>query len=325
MNQIGPHQQQQDDWRRQLDQMAPQWQALFPSQQAMERFRRVVATAIASDPDLLYCDRRSLWAAATMAAQDGLQPDKREGAIVIYNVNVAKRGQPDKWEKHAKWMPMIGGILKKIRSSGQVLDISVRVVREKDEFAYELGDNERIVHRPQLEEDPGPLRFVYSIVRTKDGGVYREVMSKAQVDKVMRSSKSKDKKGEAYGPWRDWYEEMAQKTCLRKQSKILPMGAEVEAMFQREDEAHDLIPQSAPVIRLERKSSAQAKKDGDFEAFKLQIADLETEAALDDWWQMNEAEIRALPNQHWIDALQDQVELRREKIREPDSMGGVGE
>lgn len=300
---------QTDGWRRELDAMAPQWQALFPSPQHLERFRRVVATAIAQSPALLEVDRRSLWGAATMAAQDGLQPDGREGAMVIYNVKVKRDGR-DSWEKHAKWMPMIGGILKKVRSSGQVLDISVRVVREKDEFAYELGDSERIIHRPELEEDPGALRFVYSIVRTKDGGTYREVMSKAQVDKVRKASKTS-----ANGPWADWYEEMAQKTVLRKQSKLLPMGAELEAMFQREEEATDLIAHAAPVVMLERKSSAQAKRDGDFERYLAMIDDFETEDALDAWWAEYESEINSLPNQHWIESLTDRVEIKREAIR----------
>ncbi|NBW19421.1 MAG: hypothetical protein EBR82_66750 [Caulobacteraceae bacterium] len=301
----------QDGWRRELDAMAPQWQALFASPQHLERFRRVVATAIASNPDLLVCDRRSLWASATMAAQDGLQPDGREGAMVIYNVKVKGEDDRERWQKHVKWMPMVGGILKKIRAGGQVLDISVRVVREKDQFAYELGDNERIVHRPELEEEPGGLRYVYSIVRMKDGGIYREVMSKAQVDKVRNASKSKDR-----GPWADWYEEMAQKTVLRKQSKILPMGAELEAMFQREEEAQDLIPASAPVLRLESKTAAKARRDGDWDGLCAQVDDLETEEALDEWWALNEAEINALPNEHWRTSLQDRVELRREAIRE---------
>lgn len=300
----------QDDWRKQLDAMAPQWKALFPTAQALQRFSRVVATAIGNNPDLLACDRRSLWAAATMAAQDGLQPDGRDGAMVIYNVKV-RRDNKEIWEKHVRWMPMIGGILKKVRASGEILEIAVRVVRQKDKFAYELGDEERIKHIPEMEEDPGPLRFVYSIVKTKDGGVYREVMSRAQVDKVKASSKS------ANGPWKDWYEEMAQKTVLRKQAKILPMGDELEAMFSREEEAAiDVVPiASAPVIRLESKNSAQARRDGDWEALCAQIDDLPTEEALDEWWAMNEAEINALPNQHWRDSVQDRVELRREAIK----------
>ena len=310
MNQIVKQQpqQQQDGWRRELDAMAPQWQALFPSPQHMERFRRVVATAIGNNPALLQCDRRSLWSAATMAAQDGLNPDGRDGAMVIYNVKVKVDGK-EEWQQHVKWMTMIGGILKKVRASGEIKEIAVRVVREKDQFDYELGDNERIVHRPELEEDPGALRFVYSIVRTKDGGVYREVMSKKQIDKVKASSKS------ANGPWKDWYDEMAQKTCLRKQSKILPMGAELEAMFEREDAAHEIIPMAAPVLRLERKSSSQAKKDGDYEAFCAQIDDLHTEEALDDWWAMQESDVRALPNDHWVETIIDRIELKRESIR----------
>lgn len=301
-----------EHWRKELDAMRPEWQALFPTITALDRFKRVVATAIGSNPELLAADRRSLWAAATMAAQDGLMPDGREGAMVIYNVNVAKPGQKDDWRKVVRWMPMIAGILKKVRASGEILEIAVRVVRDRDQFDYQLGDQERIIHRPEMDDDPGGLRFVYAIVKTKDGGIYREVMSKRQVDKVRAASRAKK------GPWTDWYEEMAQKTVLRKQAKILPMGDALEEMFRREEEqsADDAI--AAPVIALPRKSSAQAKRDGDGGMID-RIRACETLADLEEWWSLNEAEINALPNEHWITAVRDAYEVHQEKLQQEDA------
>ena len=298
-----------DHWRKELENMRPEWQALFPTIQALDRFKRVVATAVGNNPELLMADRRSLWSSATMAAQDGLCPDGREGAMVIYNVNLARPGQKDDWRKVVRWMPMIAGILKKVRASGEILEIAVRVVRDRDQFDYQLGDQERIVHKPELEDDPGQLRFVYSIVKTKDGGVYREVMSRKQIDKVRASSRAKK------GPWSEWYDEMAQKTCLRKQSKILPMGDALEEMFQRE-EAQSVEDQiAAPVIALPRKTSAAAKRDGDGTREITEIRACRHLADLEEWWAMHEAEVNSMPNDHWITAIKDAYEVRQEELQ----------
>ena len=130
----------EDPWRKQLEQMRPEWQALFASQQHLDRFRRVVATAINNNPELLDADRRSLFGAATMAAQDGLMPDGREGALVLYNTKI-RIDDKDHWIKAVRWMPMVAGVLKKIRQSGELLDISVQVAYAADHFTYQLGDD----------------------------------------------------------------------------------------------------------------------------------------------------------------------------------------
>ena len=45
-------------------------------------------------------------------------------------------------------MPMVGGIIEKLRRSGELITLSANVVYENDVYEYELGDNERIIHKP---------------------------------------------------------------------------------------------------------------------------------------------------------------------------------
>jgi recombination protein RecT len=52
-------------------------------------------------------------------------------------------------------MPMIGGVLKKIRNSGELASISAQVAYSADFFEYELGDEEKITHKPFLGGDRG--------------------------------------------------------------------------------------------------------------------------------------------------------------------------
>lgn len=299
----------QDDWRKQLDQMRPEWQSLFPSPQHVERFRRVVTTAIASNPDLLLADRRTLFGAATMAAQDGLMPDGREGALVIYNTKVRDGDGKEHWIKAVRWMPMVAGVLKKIRQSGELLDLSVQCVYAADHFKFQLGDDPKIIHVPNIEvdEERGDLRFVYAIARTKEGGVYREVMSRVQVDKVRASAKSEK------GPWKDWFDEMARKTCLRRLSKYLPNGGDIEAMFAREEQQDSVAVEAVPLVSPERVNSRQARLNGDWDTLTAEIDALEHIGECDDWRAQNETRVKGYPDA-WQEQIWEHLEKRRDAL-----------
>lgn len=207
--------------RADLQNMEGQFKAALPAHIPVERFMRVVMTAIQNNPDLINkVDRRSLWNAAIKAAQDGLLPDGREGAIVPYN------GQ-------AQWMPMVAGIRKKVRNSGEIATWEVQVVHERDAFEFELGDEPFIKHKPDLSGNPGAVLAAYSIAVLKSGEKSREVMSIAAIEKVRTRSKSKS------GPWFTDYEEMCRKTVARRHSKVLPMSTDLDDLLRRDDSLYD--------------------------------------------------------------------------------------
>lgn len=214
-------------FRHQLDGMAEQFKAALPAHIPVERFARVVMTAVQQTPELLACERRSLWNSAIKAAQDGLLPDGREGAMVIYNDK--DRG------KIVQWMPMVAGIRKKVRNSGEIATWDVYVVHANDEFAYELGDEPFIKHKPTLG-DPGPVVAAYSVCTLKTGEKSREVMSVAAIEKVRKVSRAKDSK---FGPWVNWYEEMCRKTVAKRHSKVLPMSTDLDDLIRRDDALYD--------------------------------------------------------------------------------------
>src|SRR4051812_36312518 len=112
-----------DEVRRGIEAMAPEFEKALPPHIDVKRFVRIVQTAIIKNPALLSCDRRSLYEASMAAAQDGLLPDGREGAIVPYG-------------NKAQWLPMIAGVLKKIRNSGELVSITAQIVKERDQFRY---------------------------------------------------------------------------------------------------------------------------------------------------------------------------------------------
>ena len=105
--------------RQNLTQMAPELKAALPAHVTPEKFTRVAMTAIQNNPDLQNADRRSLFGAIVRLAQDGLLPDGREAALVLFG-------------NKAQAMPMIAGVLKKVRQSGEVAKGQRPVVYEND-------------------------------------------------------------------------------------------------------------------------------------------------------------------------------------------------
>jgi len=212
--------------RQTLIRMESEFRAALPPQIPVDKFLRTTVTAIQMQPALLEADRRSLLAACMKAAQDGLLLDGREAAAVIFGGKGGARVQ---------YMPMLGGLLKKLRNSGELASIAAHVVYDTDQFTYELGDNESITHKPSLGSSRGKPIAAYAIARTKDGAIYREVMSLYDIEKVRNVSRAKDS-----GPWTQWWDEMAKKTVIRRLCKRLPSSADVDALLDRDNEGYDL-------------------------------------------------------------------------------------
>lgn len=230
--------------RAQVAKLTPEFARALPPGMNPERFARVVLTAIQQSPPLLECTQDSLWGACMKAAQDGLLPDGREGAIV-------KRWNGRKRCAEAHWMPMVAGLIAKAKRKGSVAGLVANVVYEGEHFEVLLGDEERITHRRDVElVARGREIAVYAVATMKDGTKEREVMSWEQVQQVQAASQD----GGASGPWKTWPEEMARKSCLRRLSKRLPSLDEgdddLRQAVERVDELYDFGKPSAaaPVL-----------------------------------------------------------------------------
>lgn len=235
--------------------LRPELQKVLPAHVPVEKFIRVVETALVQSPDLRNADRRSLLTSCIKCATDGLLPDGREAALVIFNTKqkvIENERQVERWIKQVQYMPMVRGILKLMRNSGELMSIGANVVYEKDEFRYWIDDEgEHLTHEPNVVDDQrGKMLAVYAVGKTKDGGVYVEVMSRSDVEKVRAISKSKDR-----GPWVDWYEEMAKKTVIRRLSKRMPLSTDLERVIERDNAFYNVTQ-----LRQEATSGAQAAK-----------------------------------------------------------------
>lgn len=210
-----------------LRKLEPQIQAMLPEGFPIAKFTQVALTAVLSNRDILAADRDSLLGACLKAAQDGLLPDGKEAALVVFRTKAGPKVQ---------YMPMVWGITKKMHQTGEVGTLNSQVVFEKDEFSFWVDEKgEHMLHKPKMFGERGGPVGVYASIITKDGFPYIEVMSKEEIHAVRDVSKAKD-----YGPWAsDFASEMWRKTCIRRLSKRVPMTAEIERIIRREDELFD--------------------------------------------------------------------------------------
>lgn len=212
-----------DEFRTALVAKESQYAPALPSHISPERFQGTVVTAVNLNPDLLKADRRSLFNACTRAAHDGLMPDGREGALVIFG-------------KQVTWMPMVYGIIKKARQSGEIATLGARIVYQNEldtgRFKFTIRDGEDVLeHDPILFGERGVPVGAYARVKFKDGSIEYEILNKAELDKIRNVSRAKNG-----GPWVEWWEEMAKKSAIRRLAKRLPLSSELQATISHGEE-----------------------------------------------------------------------------------------
>lgn len=221
-----------------------------------QRFLSVSIDAIVRDRNLLSADLFSLVAAVRHAAIMGLEPSSimGEGAIVVY------RDNDQGGKKIAQFQPMVRGLAKLARNSGEVAAIGVDVRHEKDEFEMISGSEPKIVHRPFLEGDPGSVLGAYAFARLTSGELAPLYMTVAQIEQRRRVSKSWQSSGEK-SIWGQWPEEMMKKTVLRrllvekvplsfKAQRALALDAEIDSPGGDPARVEATVSPSRTVARL---------------------------------------------------------------------------
>jgi len=207
-----------------------QFDSVLPVHVPVKKFMRIVVGAVQNNPKILECDRSSLYRACQKAAQDGLIIDGREAALVPF------KGM-------ATYMPMVAGVLKKMRNSGEISSVNAHTVHENDIFDYDPSRPEDLRHASEnWFGNRGDLIGVYAFARLKDGGTVCELMGMEDIKKIRSASRSGDN-----GPWADWFEEMAKKSVLRRIAKRLPSSADTDQMFMHDNDNFDLDKSPDPI------------------------------------------------------------------------------
>jgi recombination protein RecT len=248
-----------------IDRQKDMYAGILPTSVSFDDFRNAFLIAVQTRPSLLEADRASLWLALRKCAEGGLKPDSVEAALVIFgddeedeegNIVPSKA----KGKKKVVYMPMVWGITKQMRNTGNVASVRCKVIYRgervivTDENGQETYKHTRVIEEGSgVDETDDNIVGAYAVVAYKDGFWDAEFMSRRQLDRVKAMAKSKR------GPWATHFPQQCMKTPLRRLSLRVEKSKENMRYFQaiQEDETLTTIDGvvDAPPPSLEQDQS----------------------------------------------------------------------
>jgi len=202
-----------------VDQIA---QAL-PSHINPDRMVRMVLTSFAEVPKLAQCDAASVWKSVLSCCAIGLEPGALGHAYLLpYNTKEGMKCQLQMGYK---------GLIELAMRSGKVSSIYADAVHDNDEFIYERGTDEKLVHKPCMRSDRGEAYCYYAYAKMKDGGFNADVMFMEDILAI------KDRAKASFGPWKTDFSEMAKKTVIKRLCKKLPLSPELHEAIHLDNQS----------------------------------------------------------------------------------------
>lgn len=237
--------------------------SMIGNEAGAERLIKLALMANSKIPKIRDCTHESLLRCLIECAQLNLEPFTVLQQAYIIPYEDRKKGIVE-----AQFMLGYRGIVTLARRSENLKSLEAHAVYEHDTFECILGTEGTIKHIPNWRGDRGDMIAVYAVAKYKDGGLQFDVMSKSDVEKIRRKSKSPN-----HGPWMTDFDEMAKKTVVRRLGKYLELAPEIKRAIEK-DNATDTIdvdfdfidvdtPQIeiAPVAPVLSGSSLEAEKN----------------------------------------------------------------
>lgn len=193
---------------------------LLPKPEEKDRFLRICANAVISDPKIAQCTLTSLQRSVVNAATVGLEvntPLQQAWLVPFRNYNKALDA------KVLECQLLIGyqGFVELLHRGCRIKSVWSYCVYENDEFSEVLGSHPGIIHKPNHREDRGRIIGAYACAELISGAVQHEYLSLAEIEK-MKDASPAARGGKGTPAWKDWFEEMARKCPIRRLQKYLP-------------------------------------------------------------------------------------------------------
>lgn len=173
-------------------------------------------------------------------AMVGLLPDGKEAAIGVY-------------KGVATPLFMRDGFVKVLWRTGMIVDINDQVVTKPEEdagrFEYEEGDNGFIRHRPSLDRKDSDITMAaYCVIHLTTGGTIREVVPRADLEKIAAMSRSPARK--------EWKFQMDRKAAIRRAMSKMPREKQIAQLLAADDLNYDggrvavVAPRRVPISAM---------------------------------------------------------------------------
>lgn len=218
---------------------AKQFATALPKHINSERFVRIAITTIRQNPKLAKCSQESLLGALMVSAQLGLEPGTLGQCYLIPFEN-KKAGTVE-----CQFQIGYKGLIELLRRSGQLSDIYSYTVYENDDFNIEYGLSRTLTHKPNFDER-GEIKGFYAVAILKDGAKAFEYMTK---DEVVKHEEKYRKGSYKNDVWNKNFEEMSQKTVVKKLLKWLPVSVEFLEMAAKDEKSFKVIDDKSTEVQ----------------------------------------------------------------------------
>ena len=216
-----------------------QFNNALPQHINTDRFVRIAITTIRLNPKLAKCNPESLIGALMVSAQLGLEPGTLGQCYLIPFEN-KKAGTVE-----CQFQIGYKGLIELLRRSGQLSDIYSYTVYENDDFNIEYGLSRTLTHKPNFDER-GEIKGFYAVAILKDGAKAFEYMTK---DEVVKHEEKYRKGSYKNDVWNKNFEEMAQKTVVKKLLKWLPVSVEFLEMAAKDEKSFKVIDDKSTEVQ----------------------------------------------------------------------------
>lgn len=216
--------------RGQIQKMETQFAMAMPKGMEAAQLVRDALTCLRQNPKLAECSPDTVLGGLMTCAQLGLRPGVLGHAWLLPFWDGRSRSH--------KAQLVIGyqGYKDLAFRSGQISSLIARTVFENDVFEVDYGLSDNLIHKPTMTGDRGRPIAYYAIAKFATGGHAFIVMSQDDMEKHRdQYAMAKTKEGRIVGPWRDQFEGMAHKTCVRQLAKWMPMSTEFATAIQADE------------------------------------------------------------------------------------------
>lgn len=220
-----------------------------------ERVARIALTAATKTPKLMECfstieGKASVARALLDATQMGLEVDGRQGHLVPFKCKIEGG-----YAMMCQFIPGYQGLVQLGYRHPQVAGIWADVVYEKDHFVFTKGLELRLEHVSyDGEEDPGPLKAAYAVVKIKDGMAVPVVLYGRDIKRIRAKSRGAS---DDSSPWNTDEAAMWKKSAIRALAKIMPASAELIEALDADDKADSVSVSTDDPVPIRRANVTQ--------------------------------------------------------------------
>lgn len=222
----------------QIRAMESQFQMAMPRGAEAAQLVRDALTAIRQTPQLAECDAPSVLGSLMTCAQLGLRPGVLGHAYLLPFWDTKAGG------RRAQLVIGYQGLIELAHRSGQIKSLIARTVYENDFFEVDYGLDDRLVHKPTMTGPKGQPIAYYAIAKFTTGGHAFYIMNHWEMEEYRDNhATAKTRDGRVVGPWRDHFEGMAHKTCVRQLAKWMPKSTDLGRAIEADNSVRvDLTP-----------------------------------------------------------------------------------